>query len=67
MPDSDNERNGYAINADGGAIGRAEVIFPDEIFDQRLSFAAEPVSAPAASPVAEPVAKAHLVATRSDR
>ena len=67
MPDSDNERNGHALNAGDGAIGRVEVRFPDEISDQRLILAAEPVSGYAAPPVAEPVAKAHLVATRSDR
>lgn len=67
MPDSDNERNGHALNAGEGAIGRAEVRSPDERFDQRLIFAAEPVLKEAAWPVAESVATAHLVATRSDR
>ena len=69
MPDSvsDTERNGHAFNAGERAIGRAEVRSPDEILDQRLIFATEPVSGQAASPVAEPLAKAHLVAARSDR
>ena len=67
MPDSDNERNGHAVNAGDGVIARAEVLFPDAILDQRLIFAAEPVSPHAAPPVAEPAAKANLVETRSDR
>ena len=67
MPDSDNERNGHALNAGEGAIGRAEVRSPDERFDQRPIFAAELISGQAASPVADRLAKAHLVAARSDR